>query len=472
MTNKLLSSVAFLTTIFALQNAQSAEIPQALTIDRLSAETADFLADSKNVDITSVHDLNTEKTAETDVSVKIDGKTYYIAPKDAENYALLQTLADIGSAALVKLDNAEGAVYRLEIDGETVYYGYNAQKLPKSGYSLIKISAAEAAASNDRVVKKYTKNPDHTLSETYYKVKINEAKFNNFASHDTIKWKEISESEKDTEIENSGVISFTIPGEGIKYYRYSYNPDDYDNDENNRKLYTLKPSSSTFPQNSSIDADFIGNFYTSETNVAYGGALSNSSTRGDITGDFINNYVKTPYINSGTIVADGGAINNHGHLGNIIGNFLGNYAEAAGLTYGGAIFTYNNSSIGNIIGNFVGNYAKSTQSSAEGGAIWARTATIGNITGDFINNYAQSTSSYAYGGAISNWNGTIGDITGDFINNYAQGTSSSAYGGAISNSSNSTIGNITGDFINNYAQGTSSSAYGGAISNYGTIGNI
>ena len=70
---------------------------------------------------------------------------------------LLQTLSNIGSAALVKLDSAEGALYRLESDGEIFYYGYNAEALPKSGYALAEISAEEAASSDSPVIKNILK---------------------------------------------------------------------------------------------------------------------------------------------------------------------------------------------------------------------------------------------------------------------------------------------------------------------------
>ena len=239
-----------------------------------------------------------------------------------------------------------------------------------------------------------------------------------------------------------------------------------------------------------IDSDFLGKYVTS----SYGGAIYNSSgTIGNITGDFIGNYVS-----STSVSAYGGAIYNYddGTIDDITGDFIGNYATSSGSsTYGGAI--YNNgfsATIGDIIGDFIGNYVSSTNYYANGGAIYngytigditgdfignyasgvyARGGaiysddTIGDITGDFIGNYATSSGSSTYGGAIYNW-GTIGDITGDFIGNYASSISYSANGGAIYNSD--TIGDITGDFIGNYASG--SSASGGAIYNSDTIGGV
>ena len=200
-----------------------------------------------------------------------------------------------------------------------------------------------------------------------------------------------------------------------------------------------------------INNDFVG------LNVNdFGGAIyNNRGTIGNITGDFIGNYVSSD--------GSGGAIYNAGTIGNITGNFIGNYGD----DYGGAIYNNNSSTIKNITGNFIGNY------SMKGGAIYnsGKNATIGNITSDFIGNYVKRINNYSSlnGGAIYN-EGTIGNITGDFIGNYAS-SNRSVNGGAIFNYR--TIGNITGDFIGNYASSTDSYAQGGAIYNsYVTIGDI
>ena len=222
-----------------------------------------------------------------------------------------------------------------------------------------------------------------------------------------------------------------------------------------------------------IDNDFIGQYVTSSSSTAYGGAIYNrtNSTIGDITGDFIGNYA------SGSTYAYGGAIYNYANgnnckstIGNIAGNFIGNYAASSG----GAIYNdayWATAKIGDITGDFIGNYA-----TGDGGAIYNHAyspstyAYIGNITGNFMGNYTSG--SYAHGGAIYNNSGgsgtvKIGDITGDFIGNYAS-AGSTASGGAIYNGG--TIGDITGDFIGNYAYG--SEVAGGAISSGGEIGNI
>ena len=79
-----------------------------------------------------------------------------------------------------------------------------------------------------------------------------------------------------------------------------------------------------------ITGDFIGN-YVSGSNVV-GGAIYNSGTIGDITGDFIGNYA------SGGTSASGGAIINQGVISSITGNFVNNYAEGVSTALGGAIY--------------------------------------------------------------------------------------------------------------------------------------
>ena len=248
-----------------------------------------------------------------------------------------------------------------------------------------------------------------------------------------------------------------------------------------------------------ITGDFIGNYIQSQLSASnQGGAVHNkaynlnaTATIGNITGDFIGNYIQSQLSHG-----EGGAIYNYAYLnstvtiGDITGDFIGNYIQSQSIGKGGAILNSSNASIGDITGNFISNYIKSQ--SSYGGAIYNNAynsnanATIGNITGDFIDNYIQSQSD-GKGGAIfnnstaSNSAITIGDITGNFISNYIKSQSSYGYGGAIYNyadlSSTVTIGDITGDFIGNYIQ-SQSDGKGGAIYNYATststatIGNI
>ena len=249
-----------------------------------------------------------------------------------------------------------------------------------------------------------------------------------------------------------------------------------------------------------IDSDFLGKYVTS----SYGGAIYNSyDTIGDITGDFIGNYVSDTF-------ASGGAIYNaNGTIGNIAGDFIGNYVASSYNAYGseasgGAIFIVGGT-IGDITGDFIGNYAIGYSSmygipminpTAHGGAIssesslitpgWAGSVNIGTILGNFINNHviAIGENAFAAGGAIYNRQYSTGgssqpphaidSITGNFIGNYATAlsTGSVASGGAILNHSAvlgdancvTSIGDITGSFINNYVSAYSD-ALGGAIAN-------
>ncbi len=169
---------------------------------------------------------------------------------------------------------------------------------------------------------------------------------------------------------------------------------------------------------------------------------------------------------------DGGAIYNRGTIGDITGDFIGNYVSFTWdsitnikgvIVSGGAISSFDYSTINSITGDFIGNYASVTgsisQAGARGGAIevcvygW-----VTSIIGDFIGNYISAFSSalegecFVSGGAISNA-GIISSITGDFIGNYISdrgSKSSSLKGGAIYNGCRITIregSSFTGNYI-------------------------
>ena len=211
----------------------------------------------------------------------------------------------------------------------------------------------------------------------------------------------------------------------------------------------------------SIIGNYTGNYTTNNNYDSYGGAIYNEGgSIGSITGNFVNNHALNFSGDS-----YGGAIFNSGDITTISGDFRENYAQSTGAyAYGGAIST--GYAIESITGNFIGNYTKSDNDSSKGGAIY-NTDTLGSLTATFTDNFAKSENSDARGGAILN-SGTTGSIDGTFKNNYAASTSGSAYGGAISTEM-SEIDSISGDYIGNYAASTSGSAYGGAIYNeYGT----
>lgn len=150
-----------------------------------------------------------------------------------------------------------------------------------------------------------------------------------------------------------------------------------------------------------------------------------------------------------------------------VGNYISSSSSNA---YGGAIYNANGAVIGNITGDFIGNYVSGSDSYAIGGAIFndgsnlsGYNSFIGDITGDFIGNYVSGVS--ALGGAISN-NGTIGKtdedgnliggIYGSFINNYAKTESDSnlVLGGAVYTTTdmNFIADNKTNYFTGNYTK--------------------
>ena len=189
-----------------------------------------------------------------------------------------------------------------------------------------------------------------------------------------------------------------------------------------------------------ITGDFIGNNVTSPSG-GYGGAIYNSGSITDITGDFIKNSSNC----TGTYLALGGAIYNNGEIGKISGNFINNTTtSSSNRVAGGAI--YNSSGkVGDITGNFIGN-SIATQNSTTIGAGIFNTGTMGNITGDFINNHAAG--GQVSGSSIAiDISGTVNDITGNFINNTIE-ANEIARGTILVNGS---AGNITGNFINNTA---------------------
>lgn len=226
-----------------------------------------------------------------------------------------------------------------------------------------------------------------------------------------------------------------------------------------------------------IDATFKNNGINN--NSGYGGAIANEGATIDkISGQFIDNYVKT--VNS---TGMGGAIvnrNSNSIIGEINANFSENFVESTNLdSLGGAISNWGK--ISSVSGVFNNNYTKSInyaddtgQIASAGGAIHNR-GNIGDIKANFDGNFADSGKALAYGGAIYN-KGNIGEIWGDFSNNRVISTKNpdryvDACGAAIYNHNHSEIGNISGNFINNSASAVGS-AYGGVIASWGKIGDI
>lgn len=210
---------------------------------------------------------------------------------------------------------------------------------------------------------------------------------------------------------------------------------------------------------------FKGNYAKSGANVsgyfrAYGGAIDNGGDIGQITGNFIQNYVE---IYAGASSGRGGAISNTGTIDKIKGSFEGNYVLTAGKgsASGGAIGNW--STIGTIEADFIGNYAESL-STSNGGGILNILSTIEKMKGNFVENYAKA-SENASGGAINNnKEGKINEgIEGSFIRNHAEAENGFVRGGAVINFGY--IKNIQGDMLENYARTNGNYAIGGALVN-------
>ncbi len=254
---------------------------------------------------------------------------------------------------------------------------------------------------------------------------------------------------------------------------------------------------------SPIFGDFIGNNVQSESG-AIGGAIYNTDVDAnglngngyisEIKGNFIGNFA----VSTGTssAVAQGGAILNESDIGNITGDFIGNYVKSSsGNAEGGAIlnsydFASSDVNLGIITGDFIQNSVEGT--SAQGGAVANYAANIRGISGNFYLNETRATAADAHGGAIINSanssirnetktinNANINNIKGDFIQNSVYGATD-AYGGAIYNQETYAWGqygvafataniNVSGTFFENTTVAETGNAYGGAIYNHGDM---
>ena len=160
-----------------------------------------------------------------------------------------------------------------------------------------------------------------------------------------------------------------------------------------------------------IHANFKNNLSISAMYGAYGAAIYNHPTGkiGNITGDFISN-------NAFSSFTSGGAIYNSGTIKEISGNFMYNYA--AGGSKGGAI--YNTGSIEKITGNFTQNYITSYSGYSGdkfGGSLF-NYGKIGIISSTFDGNYISSEkdSDELKGGAIYNAS-SLTFLNSNFYNN-------------------------------------------------------
>lgn len=160
-----------------------------------------------------------------------------------------------------------------------------------------------------------------------------------------------------------------------------------------------------------IHANFKNNSSHTAMYGAYGAAIYNHPTGkiGNISGDFISNHAFS-------LFTSGGAIYNSGTIKEISGNFMYNYA--AGGSKGGAI--YNTGSIEKITGNFTQNYItiyNGYSGDKFGGSLY-NSGKIGIISSTFDGNYISSEedSDELKGGAIYNTS-SLTFLNSNFYNN-------------------------------------------------------
>ncbi len=400
------TSLAIALTVTTFLSAPAIAVSLTPTLDALKSEAGTVLPSINQT--YELSELSGDLPAGA-VKVEIGDKDYYFTPS-GDHAGLLTTLARTSAGMLQ--ESSDGL---FALDGKK--YGFNVASIPNSVFSYSDGSESDYNFTMSEA------DADGKLTTKYYKMNL---KPKAFTTSKNISWTEIGEDQKDAD----DVVKMKLSNDWAKYFKYTYTKPE------GRTVYNTKPTSLTSPD---IDADFIGIGSSSSRN--HGGAISNGgATVGNITGDFIGNYVLCPS-------CSGGAIYNNGTINGITGNFIGNYAYEN--SKGGAI--YNAGTIGDITGNFIGNYAEDDYS---GGAIY-NTGTINNITGNYIGNYMNR---YSGGGTTASASvihngGTINNITGDFIGNHSANAVIINY---TSNKNKSVIKSINGNFINNVNYGSGS----------------
>ncbi len=437
------------------------------------------------------------------VLVEIDNKMYYFTPSDndAERF---RTLAGTVAGNLKEDENGifefDGKKYSFDVaaipasvfeyvEGTAEDYNFTMQEADAEGNITTKyykiVLKPETFATSENIKWSTTEptagditgsvavNLPNNQTQTFYYSYEHPGFLENSSK---ITWETtaavetpgMTDSDLSDDNQVKGVVKIDLPNNKSEYYEYTYTKPEGYTDATDRIDDTLSSANVTsvvfkgissssdggaiYNTQNHGDIDIIADFIGNDANGrASGGAIYNRGTIGDITGDFIGNYIDFYNGNGGAIYNSANAV-----IGNITGNFIGNYIRWSGN--GGAIYNSANAVIGDITGNFIGNSIHSDH----GGAIY-NSGIIGNIIGNFVDNSIDFNYNGVYGGAIYN-TGIIDNITGDFIGNHAEKINTTSYGGAIYNYG--TIGDITGDFIGNYADS------GGAINNSGTIGDI
>ncbi|HBX35435.1 MAG TPA: hypothetical protein DEF63_06765, partial [Cyanobacteria bacterium UBA11440] len=477
-----------LVLLFNISSTFAAETNSSGTLSNIKTISKTIL--SSNTSVYTLTEVTSDTTVpENAVTVSIDGKTYYYVPNTTGSLTQkdYQRLASTGHVALKELTSSNGAIYKV---GDK-YYGYDANKLPESAYTL-----TPTTTTGNGVITKYEYDKTtNTLTPKYYELNLRKTEYGTGGKSQTIT---INVLGKD--------IDITVKYDDSTTKTYT---NVYTSAINNTSTITIEDaifenitSSSALVGNkgtiTNLTSDFISNSVTVNSKLSGGGLIGNysyssSSSIGDITGDFISNEVTASSVDGGGLIGNftGSSYSVSSTIGDITGGFISNTVTLNSEVRGGGLIgnEYSSSTIGDITGYFISNEV--TASSVYGGGLIGNYSIssssshiIGDITGGFISNNVTVNSSVYGGGLISNYvwvrsyisTSTIGDITGDFISNTVTIDKYYLYGGGLignyvynytsSSSSTSTIGDITGDFISNAVTIKNPVDGGGLIGNF------
>ena len=260
------------------------------TLDSLKEQAKDISSDTSY----TLTKLNRgESLPEGAAKVTINKETYYFTPSSDKD--LLQTLAGTSAGIIT----GEG--------GTPKSISFDVSKLPASVFSYA--DGTEAEDDHNFVVQEA--DQDGKITTKYYKVVL---KTDNMHTSPNISWEKVGDE--------AGVVAVNLPNKQTEYYKYTYTqPTD-------RTVYTSRQDNLS----GDVYADFVGSSISSSSSV-FGGAIYNSKTIGNITGDFIGNYV---FSKNGKV--KGGAIYNRRTI-TITGysTFTDNYVEVNGEKTSNAI---------------------------------------------------------------------------------------------------------------------------------------
>ena len=254
------------------------------------------------------------------VEVTIDNVKYYFIPQGSDA-SLLTILAGTSAGQLIA--DANGI-----FDLNDVKYNFDIAAIPDSVFKY-----AQGTESDYNFIINQA-DAEGNLTPQYYKVIL---KPETFSTSSSIEWSDTALTGGQT----NDSVEVTLPNNQTQTFYYQYTKPENYTEANTRIDDTLASANVT-------NVLFMG------LNASYGGAIYNKQNLPDvdISADFIGNYAS-----SSSSFAQGGAIHNRGGtIGDITGDFIGNYTSGYSAN-GGAIYNYGtNATIGNITGDFIDNY--------------------------------------------------------------------------------------------------------------------